>query len=152
MPVMTFVMTAIMAAALVMLIAMRAASFSRILQFSVQIVSHNEVHIATAAAHHLYVVALQNIQGTFAHAAGQHHFNAKLPRMSHGTGDVYASSFVGALMRGMNIFDSAALAADYTVETIRLTMDDDSHWYGVKFEQAIPMRIGRIDAATGSDD
>ena len=41
-----------------------------------------------------------------------YYFNAKLPRMSHGTGDVYASSFVGALMRGMNIFDSAALAAD----------------------------------------
>ena len=81
-----------------------------------------------------------------------YYFNAKLPRMSHGTGDVYASSFVGALMRGMNIFDSAALAADYTVETIRLTMDDDSHWYGVKFEKALPMLIGRIDAATGSDD
>lgn len=80
-----------------------------------------------------------------------YYFNAKLPRMSHGTGDVYASSFVGALMRGMTIFDSAALAADYTVETIRLTMDDDSHWYGVKFEKALPMLIGRIDSATGDE-
>ena len=59
---------------------------------------------------------------------------------------------LGRLMRGMTIFDSAALAADYTVETIRLTMDDDSHWYGVKFEKALPMLIDRIDAATGSDD
>lgn len=99
MPVMTFVMTTIMAAALVMLITMRAASFSRILQFSVQIVSHNEVHIATAAAHHLYVVALQNIQGTFAHAAGQHHFNAKLPE--HIDDSRLASASLG---RGQRIF------------------------------------------------
>lgn len=77
----------------------------------------------------------------------EYYFNDKLPRMSHGTGDVYASSFVGAFVRGMNILDSAALAADYTVETIRLTMDDDSHWYGVKFEKAIPMLPERIDAA-----
>ena len=81
-----------------------------------------------------------------------YYFNAKLPRMSHGTGDVYASSFVGAFMRGMDIFDSAALAADYTVETIHLTMNDDSHWYGVKFEKALPMLIDRIDAITGKDD
>ena len=77
-----------------------------------------------------------------------YYFNPKLPRMSHGTGDVYASSFTGAYMRGASIFDSAAIAADYTVETIRLTMDDDSHWYGVKFEKALPALAHRIAQLT----
>ena len=80
--------------------------------------------------------------------SARYYFNDKLARMSHGTGDVYASSFVGALMRGMSIYDSAALAADYTVESIKLTMDDDSHWYGVKFEKALPMLAQRISSAS----
>ncbi len=80
--------------------------------------------------------------------SARYYFNDKLARMSHGTGDVYASSFVGALMRGMSIYDSAALAADYTVESIKLTMDDDSHWYGVKFEKALPMLAHRISSAS----
>ncbi len=73
-----------------------------------------------------------------------YYFNDKLPRMSHGTGDVYASAFVGAYMNGKSVYDSAALAADYTVRTIMATMDDDSHWYGVKFEKELPYLINRL--------
>lgn len=56
----------------------------------------------------------------------------------HGTGDVYASAFVGALMNGFNTFEAAKIAADYTVLCIEKTQGDETHWYGVKFETALP--------------
>jgi pyridoxine kinase len=63
-------------------------------------------------------------------------FNDRIDRMSHGTGDVYASVFAGALMRGKGIFDSAALAADIVCSAILATPPE--HWYGVCFERALP--------------
>ena len=61
----------------------------------------------------------------------------KIAKGCHGTGDVYASAFVGALMRGRTTYDAARIAADYTVKCIENTQDDPSHWYGVKFETAL---------------
>lgn len=61
----------------------------------------------------------------------------KISRGCHGTGDVYASAFVGARMRGKSTNDAARIAADYTVECIENTIDDPNHWYGVKFETAL---------------
>ena len=58
----------------------------------------------------------------------------KIAKGCHGTGDVYASAFVGALMRGKSTFDAARIAADYTVACIEYTQGDAEHWYGVKFE------------------
>ena len=55
----------------------------------------------------------------------------------HGTGDIYASAFTGALMRGKEIFDAAKIAADYTVKCIINTVGDADHWYGAKFETAL---------------
>jgi pyridoxine kinase len=52
----------------------------------------------------------------------------------HGTGDLYASAFVGALVRGKSLFDAAKIAADLTVMCIENTVNDPEHWYGVKFE------------------
>lgn len=74
----------------------------------------------------------------------EYYFNDKLPRMSHGTGDVYASAFVGAYMNGKSVYESASIAADFTVRTIEATMDDESHWYGVKFEKELPYLIERL--------
>ncbi len=58
----------------------------------------------------------------------------KLPNSCHGTGDIYASAFVGALTRGKTAFDAARIAADYTVECIKYTATLDNHWYGAAFE------------------
>lgn len=71
----------------------------------------------------------------------QYYEHKKMPKGCHGTGDVYASTFVGALMRGHSAFESAKIAADYTVKCIENTQDDPNHWYGVKFETAIPNLI-----------
>lgn len=58
----------------------------------------------------------------------------RITKGCHGTGDVYASAFVGALLNGKSTFDSARIAADYTVACIEHTQGDADHWYGVKFE------------------
>lgn len=71
----------------------------------------------------------------------------KISKGCHGTGDVYASAFVGALMNDKSIFDSAKIAADYTVECIDITKDDPEHWYGVKFEAVLPKLIKLLDLA-----
>lgn len=62
----------------------------------------------------------------------------KIANGCHGTGDIYASAFTGAMMRGHNAYNSAKIAADYTVKCIENTQGDKDHWYGAKFESAIP--------------
>lgn len=63
---------------------------------------------------------------------------------SHGTGDVYASAFVGALLRGKSLFDAARIAADFTVLCIKNTVEHKDHWYGVRFEGCLPELINMI--------
>ncbi len=67
-----------------------------------------------------------------------HYTHELLPNSCHGTGDIYASAFVGSLMRGKAAFEAASIAAEYTLECIRQTAADASHWYGAKFEPALP--------------
>ena len=53
----------------------------------------------------------------------------------HGTGDVYASVLTGAICRGKSAKDAARIAADFTLECIKLTQSQyPDHWYGVRFE------------------
>ena len=68
----------------------------------------------------------------------------RIAKGCHGTGDVYASAFTGALLKGKTIFEAAKIAADYTVLCIENTQDDPKHWYGVKFETALPALIGML--------
>lgn len=67
-----------------------------------------------------------------------------LPNSCHGTGDIYASAFTGALLRGKTAFEAAKIAADYTVECIRQTADEENHWYGAKFEPALKTLIDML--------
>lgn len=73
-----------------------------------------------------------------------YYFNDRLDASMHGTGDVYAASFAGALCRGWTITEAAALGADFVVESMKQTLGDDDHWYGVKFEKALPYLINRL--------
>ena len=74
------------------------------------------------------------------------YFAEHLPASFHGTGDVFASTCVGALMRGLPLGEALALAADYTVECIRLTLaSPEAKWYGVEFESAIPYLVKRLE-------
>ena len=67
----------------------------------------------------------------------QYYEHKRIAKGCHGTGDVYASAFVGALMQGKEIFQAAKIAADYTVRCIENTQGDPTQWYGVKFETAL---------------
>ena len=83
---------------------------------------------------------------TYDSATGEYgeYFTEKLPVAMHGTGDVYASAFVGALRRGKTNFESAKIAADYTVKCIENTQGDADHWYGVKFEPVLSKLIDAL--------
>ena len=70
-------------------------------------------------------------------------FNPRVGGMRHGTGDVFASAFVGAVLRGRSAARAAALAADVVCEAIRRT--EPGHWYGVSFELAIPYLIRQLE-------
>ena len=61
----------------------------------------------------------------------------KIAKGCHGTGDIYASAFTGALMNDKDIFEAAKIAANYTVKCIINTQGDANHWYGAKFETAL---------------
>ncbi len=63
--------------------------------------------------------------------------HARIEKGCHGTGDIYASAFTGAVLKGKDIFDSAKIAADYTLKCIINTQGDKEHWYGAKFETAL---------------
>lgn len=58
----------------------------------------------------------------------------KLAKSSHGTGDIFASAFTGAVVSGKNLYDSAKIAADFVLSAMKNTLGDENHWYGVKFE------------------
>ena len=68
----------------------------------------------------------------------------KIERGCHGTGDIYASAFIGALMRGKSAYDAAKIAADFTLLCIKETLKEPEHWYGVKFEPVLGDLIGAL--------
>ena len=64
-----------------------------------------------------------------------------LSNSCHGTGDIYASSFTGALVNGHSAYEAAKIAGDYTLECIKETAKIQNHTYGAAFEKAIPKLI-----------
>ena len=66
-----------------------------------------------------------------------HYSHRQEPKSYHGTGDIFASAFVGAVAGGKSMEDAAAIAAEYVALCIRKTIQDPDHWYGVKFEAAL---------------
>ena len=75
-----------------------------------------------------------------------YYLHEKIGQSFHGTGDVFSSAFVGAYVYGKNIYESAKIAADFTRQSVALTLKDkDEHWYGVEFESLIPKYIDMLD-------
>lgn len=73
------------------------------------------------------------------------YFNERLDAAFHGTGDIYASATLGAMMRGFTTEESLAIAVDFTLMCMKKTMADKDHrFYGVNFEEAIPYYIERL--------
>jgi len=74
-----------------------------------------------------------------------HYSHRRVGGSCHGTGDIFAACFTGALMRGKKLADAVKIAGDYTALSIQKTVEAPAHWYGVKFEAAIPALIDMLD-------
>ncbi len=75
----------------------------------------------------------------------QYYFTEKIERNFHGTGDIYSSAFVSGYVLGKGAMESASIAADYTVEAMKLTLPyQDKHTYGVFFEKALPVLLKKL--------
>ena len=77
------------------------------------------------------------------------YYNEHLPVAYHGTGDIFASATVGAMMRGHSVESALKVAVDFTLECIKVTMaDENRRYYGVNFEEALPYYIERLKKTT----
>lgn len=73
------------------------------------------------------------------------HAHEKIDASYHGTGDIFSSTAVGALMRGKSLPEALTIAGDYTKECIRVTVKNGKlDHYGVDFEEVIPYLVERI--------
>ena len=73
------------------------------------------------------------------------YFHEKFPGRYHGTGDVFASAVVAAMARDRSIPDAFQIAADFTVASIRKTIENpDAPDYGVDFERALPEFVAKF--------
>ena len=69
----------------------------------------------------------------------------RIDKSFHGTGDIFSSAFVGACMQGKSVENAVQIASDYTLACIENTVSDESHWYGTKFETALPKLISMLE-------
>ena len=78
--------------------------------------------------------------GTYFTAQGR-----RVPASFHGTGDIFAATVTGGLMRGMTLEQSSALAVEFVLACIDATArDPHAGWYGVEFEKALPLLCERV--------
>lgn len=68
----------------------------------------------------------------------QYYFHPRIGKSYHGTGDIFAACFTGALMQGKTKYESVKIAGDFICKCIENTEKNPAHWYGVKFETALP--------------
>ena len=66
-------------------------------------------------------------------------FRPRIDRVFHGTGDVFASSLLGALMNGHALPEAVDIALDFTHAGILRTVESGEQLrYGVQFETVLP--------------
>ncbi|MDE6424555.1 MAG: pyridoxamine kinase [Ruminococcus sp.] len=85
-------------------------------------------------------VAYDSGKDTFCYSFGEH-----ISRSVHGTGDIFASVFTGAVTLGKDVQTALDIAVNYTVECIKATIPHfDEMWYGSCFELCIGKLIDMI--------
>ena len=74
-----------------------------------------------------------------------HYYGSKLPFAYHGTGDIFSSVAVGAVLRGKSDFEALKMATDFTYLSMKYTREDEARRdYGVNFEEALPYLIENL--------
>ena len=72
-------------------------------------------------------------------------FRDTIPGYYHGTGDVFASALIAAVMNGRSLSDSTTIAVDFTVESIKRTVEYKKDVrFGVDFEEGLYELTGEI--------
>ncbi|NMA68743.1 MAG: pyridoxamine kinase [Desulfitobacterium sp.] len=72
-------------------------------------------------------------------------FNKRVEGYFHGTGDVFGSSLLSALLNNFPLQEATQIAVDYTLECINYTVKENKdRKYGPVFERAIPYLIKRL--------
>lgn len=69
----------------------------------------------------------------------------RIGRSYHGTGDMFAAAFTGSMMQGKTMYEAVQIAAKFVFRCIENTEKAPAHWYGVKFETALPELIRMLD-------
>lgn len=63
----------------------------------------------------------------------------KVPKFSHGTGDIFAAAFTAHYLAGKTLAQACGSAGRLVADCLRAT--DDSHGYGVQFEDVLANQI-----------
>ncbi|MBO6052198.1 MAG: pyridoxamine kinase [Clostridia bacterium] len=86
------------------------------------------------------IVAYHRDSGEF-----EEYFHENLPVSYHGTGDLFAATLFGAIMREKPLSDALRIAATNVLNAIRATMDDPDYRYSVKFELCVPELLAMLE-------
>ncbi len=66
-------------------------------------------------------------------------FSDRIPGYFHGTGDIFGSALLSAILNGFDLNQSAGIAVSFTTESIRRTAEAKTDIrFGVNFEESIP--------------
>lgn len=73
-------------------------------------------------------------------------FAPRIEGQYHGSGDVWGSAFLAALMNGKSLNDACKVACDYTSESVEYTRRSKTdNRFGVRFESALPGLMRALD-------
>lgn len=71
-------------------------------------------------------------------------FRERIDGHFYGTGDLFASAFIGEYTKTRDMKKALNLSADFVMESIKKTLDEkEKYWYGLKFEQALDVLINK---------
>ncbi len=62
-------------------------------------------------------------------------------RVCHGAGDVFSSALTGLMLGGKTFFDAVRRAEDFTYASVKETLLDPDHFYGLHFEKCLNMLL-----------
>lgn len=78
-------------------------------------------------------------------------FVPKIPGYYHGTGDVFASALLAALLNDFNLEAAAGIAVRFTADSIFRTYEAQTDYrFGVNFEQSLPQFMKELGLTTSS--
>ena len=73
-------------------------------------------------------------------------FAKRVPGYFHGTGDVFGSALLAALLNGFSLHKAAQIAVNFTAHSIRRTSEAKTDpRFGVNFEQSIPFFLKELE-------